>query len=168
MGQDKALLDHNGKSQLQYAYDLLMPFCAKVFISVRADQSKQQGYGHLPQIHDLPQFSGIGPLGGILSAMAAYPDAAWLLLACDLPLVTPQTIRYLIEHRDPQKTATAFISSSDRLPEPLCAIWEAGSRSKALQLLSEGVQCPRKVLIRSDVRLIEQQDPCWLENVNAP
>src|SRR3990167_4508022 len=81
MGQDKSLLTYRSKPQVEHAHDLLMPFCAKIFVSTRADQSKNREYERLAQINDLPQFSDIGPLGGILSAMTTYSGAAWLVLA---------------------------------------------------------------------------------------
>ena len=46
------------------------------------------------------------------------------MLACDLPFLADETLRHLIEHRDPSRLATAYRSSHDGLPEPLCAIWE--------------------------------------------
>ena len=168
MGQDKSVLTYHGKTQVEHAYDLLMPFCARVIVSNRADQVGQKGHGHLPQLHDLPQFSGIGPLGGILSAMTVYsPQAAWLVFACDLPFVTPGAIDYLIQQRDPDKIATAFISTHDQMPEPLCAIWEGHGRDTIARFLNEGVRCPRKILMKSDAHLIVQKDPRWLDNVNT-
>ena len=168
MGQDKSVLTYHGKTQIEYAYDLLVPFCAKVFVSNRAAQARQKGHEYLPQLHDLPQFSDIGPLGGILSAMTVYPQASWLIFACDLPFMTPQAIACLIQQRDPAKFATAFISTSDGLPEPLCAIWEAGGYEHFLELYQQGLRCPRKTLLKSDTHLLTQQNPRWLDNVNTP
>jgi molybdenum cofactor guanylyltransferase len=167
MGQDKALLKYQGKAQVDVAYDLLTQFCDKVFVSTRPDQSSLSAYQHLPQLHDLSQYSEMGPLGGIASALTTYPDSAWLVLACDLPFVTKDTIDYLIRGRNPQKIATAFLSSGDQLPEPLCAIWEPFSLEQIVILGKEGIKCPRKVLIKSSVELLVQQDPKWLDNVNT-
>ena len=167
MGQDKSLLVYHEKPQVEHAYDLLTPFCAKVFVSNRSDQNKQKGHEHLPQLHDNIKFNDIGPLGGILSAMTAYPNAAWLVLACDLPFVTAEAIHYLIDQRDIQKLATAFISAHDQMPEPLCAIWEAHSRERILKFLNKGIQCPRRILLKFDTRLIIQKDPRWLRNINS-
>ncbi len=110
----------------------------------------------------------IGPLGGILSAMKEYPDADWLVLACDLPFITDETIQTLLDMRDPQKTATAFISTQDALPEPLCAIWEGHAYDSILKLFNEGIHCPRKVLIKSNTHLLKQNNPHWLDNINTP
>ena len=161
MGQDKALLCYHGKPQVEYVRDLLEGVCAKVFVSGRS-------YFGIPLIEDRPPFMDAGPLGGILSAMTTHPDASWLVMACDLPFVTKETIQYLIENRDPAKAATAFISTSDGLPEPLCAIWEANGFKAFLELFRKGLHCPRKTLIKTNTHLLIQQDPHWLDNVNTP
>jgi molybdopterin-guanine dinucleotide biosynthesis protein A len=63
---------------------------------------------------------------------------------------------------------TAFVSSYDELPEPLCAVWRSGAGDVIRNLIDEGVRCPRKILIRSNTHLIAQQDPGWLDNINTP
>ena len=169
MGQDKALLKFNGKPQIENAYELLQKFCAHVFISIRNDQPVGAISNHPNQyITDALEFTGHGPISGILSAMKEYPEANWLILACDLPFVTEETIETLIKNRDPQKTATAFLSSTDNLPEPLCAIWEGRSYNQILKLFQENIHCPRKILLKSTPKLIPQPNPKWLTNINTP
>ena len=168
MGKDKANLEFHGKKQSEYCCELLAPFCEKIFISNRKEQTDLEEQKERPQIHDTAPFAGIGPLGGILSAMTLYSEASWLVLACDLPLVNAKTIEHLIKHRNPQKMATAFISTHDGLPEPLCAVYEAKSRDHLVMFLKEGIECPRKILINSDVELLKQPDTMTLENINTP
>jgi len=165
MGQDKALLKFHGKPQVEHIFDLLQKSCTEVFLSKRKDQTP---YKNMAFIDDSDEFAGQGPLSGILSAMKKYPGAAWLIVACDLPFVTEKTIQSLIDQRDPQKTATAFISTHDGLPEPLCAIWEGEAFSSILKLFNEGIHCPRKILIKNNAHLLKQNDPRWLENINTP
>jgi len=165
MGQDKSLLEFHGKPQIEYIYDLLQKCCGQVFLSKRADQKT---YKNIPFINDVNEFADHGPLGGILSAMKEYPDASWIIMACDLPFVTEETIQTLLVQRDPQKTATAFISTQDALPEPLCAVWEGHAYDSILKLFNEGIHCPRKILIKSNVCLLQQTNPHWLDNVNTP
>ena len=164
MGQDKALMNYHGKTQIEYVHDLLTQAgCQQVFLSHRKDQAS---YPKITSIHDNASLTATGPLVGILSAMKTYPEASWLVLACDLPFVNSQTLLTLIEHRDPSKFATAFKSVHDELPEPLCAIWEGDSYEKAMEFLKQAIHCPRKVLIKSDIKILDQQDPRWLDNVN--
>lgn len=165
MDVDKSMLDYHGKSQVEHCCDLLSNLCGSVFISNREDQSQLRGHKNFPQIHDI--FHNIGPLGGILSAMSVHPDVAWLVLACDLPLVNKKTIELLIRQRDRSKIATAFKSIKDpKLPEPLCAIYETKSQSQLKKFLDRGIHCPRKILISSDVHLIVQDQKSALNNIN--
>lgn len=168
MGKDKSTLCYHAKMQVEYAYDLLLTCCPKVFVSNRPDQSELTGHKDLPQLHDLPQYSGKGPLSGILSAMDRYPCVAWLVVACDLPFLTSKACADLIKERDPNKIATAFISVYDQLPEPLCAVWEPAAKKVVLDSFNKGVLCPRKVLIQTGAHLIKPHDPHWLDNVNDP
>jgi molybdopterin-guanine dinucleotide biosynthesis protein A len=165
MQRDKAALSYHGKPQLQWTYELLSEFTAATFISVRPDQREEDTRRSLPQIVD--RRPGIGPLAGIEAALLSHPKAAWLVVACDLPFITVETLRYLTEQRDATRTATAFRSAHDDLPEPLCAIWEPRSREQVLAAIATGKQCPRKVLINSDARLLNLPHTQALDNVNT-
>ena len=168
MRKDKASLKFHGKAQAAYCYELLGKFCSKVFISNRKEQKNSPGQKRFPQIHDQAPYLNIGPLGGILSAMTKFPNVDWLVLACDLPFVNEETIHYLIVHRNSKKTATAFISTYDNLPEPLCTIYERHARELMIDHLNSAKTCPRKFLINADVELINQMNPQSLDNINNP
>ncbi len=168
MKKDKSILRYHGKTQVEYSFDLLSKFCEKVFISNRKAQSSLPGHKGLPQIHDHPEFRDIGPLAGILSAMTEYPKVAWLALACDLPFLKPKTLQTLIKKRNQNKIATAYLSTHDGLPEPLCAIYEPQGKTQLSRFLNKGITCPRKILINSTVELLKQNDKMALENINDP
>jgi molybdopterin-guanine dinucleotide biosynthesis protein A len=166
MGRDKAALHYHGRSQLEWAFELLDSVCEKTFVSVRPDQSNEITRAKLPQIADLQP--GIGPIAGISAALEAHPDKAWLVLACDLPFLSLDTLDNLIAHRDPTKIATAYRSTHDGLPEPLCAIWEPSARETVNKWIAMGKQCPRKILINSDTALLDPIDSHALDNINTP
>jgi molybdopterin-guanine dinucleotide biosynthesis protein A len=166
MGKDKALLERDGRSQLAHAMALLGRHLERVFVSTRADQQEEPERARYEQIVD--RYDDLGPLAGILSAMDEYPEADWLVVACDLPNIDDGTIMHLLANRSAGQPFTAYISSHDGLPEPLCAIWRAGSAGIVRQFADEGIHCPRKILIRSQTHLIEQADPRSLDNVNTP
>jgi len=165
MGRDKAYLKFHGKPQIEHVFNLLKKHCVEVFLSKRKDQ---KAYKHFKYIDDAREFSNHGPLGGILSAMKEYTDADWLVVACDLPFITDETIQTLLDFRNPQKIATAFISTQDARPEPLCAVWEGHAYDSILKLFNEAIDCPRKILMKSDAHLLEPNDPHWLDNINTP
>jgi molybdopterin-guanine dinucleotide biosynthesis protein A len=167
MGRDKAALEFDGRSQLARAFALLAPLTARCFVSVRADQRDDPLRADYPQIIDLP--NGMeGPVGGIRAAQLAHPEAAWLVVACDLPLLDAATLQHLLASRDPARLATAYRSSRDGLPEPLCAIWEPASAGPLAAYLAGARTCPRKFLIESDTLLLDQPRPESLDNVNTP
>lgn len=166
MGSDKALLKRDGRTQLARAVELLEPRVARVFVSTREDQSEETERSRYAQIMD--RYSGLGPVAGILSAMDTNPEVNWLIVACDLPNLDAVTVdKLLAQHRD-DEPFTAYRSSHDGLPEPLCAIYSPQSRELIRRFVDEGLHCPRKMLIRSDARLLEQPNPGALDNINTP
>lgn len=165
MKQDKGALEYHGTSQRQYVHKQLQQLGVEAFISCRQEQIDQMEEG-LPLLPDT--FQGLGPMGALLTAFREDPDCAWLAIACDLPYLTLDSLRYLVDNRDASKVATAFQSPFDDFPEPLITMWEPKSYPVILNFLSQGYSCPRKVLINSDVRILEAPHPKELGNVNHP
>ncbi|MDP9079528.1 MAG: NTP transferase domain-containing protein [Bacteroidota bacterium] len=164
MGFDKGAVNWHGKEQRYYMADLLTPFCNEVFISCRADQQQEIDSNYL----SLPDtFTGLGPYGAILSAFREKPDSAWLVIACDLPLMDENALQYLVDNRNASSVATAYQSPLNEFPEPLITIWEPKSYPLLLSFLAQGYSCPRKVLINSDVTLLHSENPEALTNVNT-
>ncbi|MEO6095599.1 MAG: NTP transferase domain-containing protein, partial [Fibrobacteria bacterium] len=166
MRVDKASLRYHGKPQTEHCLDLLAPHCTQRFVSCRADQAEQPGFAGLPLLPDA--FLDMGPLGGILSAFKAHRHAAFLVVACDLPFLDSAGLDALARGRDPFKIATAFAGPQDGLPEPLCAIYEPRCYPRALQLLGQGISCPRKIILNSSSRMLTAADPRFLHNANDP
>jgi molybdopterin-guanine dinucleotide biosynthesis protein A len=166
MGQDKAKLMRGEESQLAYVAGLLDAALDRVFVSTRADQKDEPERSRFEQIVDA--YDDLGPVAGILSAMDRFPEASWLVVACDLPNIDSSTISYLLQHRSYEKPFSAFISSHDGLPEPLCAVYARSSADILRDFVADGLHCPRKMLLRSDSHLLEQPNPHSLDNVNTP
>ena len=166
MGTDKGLLTYHNKPQREYLYEQMRPLCQSVFLSIRPEQreSLPEGFGF---IADENKYRG--PLNGLLSAHHAYPEAAWLVVACDLPLVDREVLQYLLSRRDPKAMATAFATRKTGLPEPLAAIWEPhGLRAAEIHLQTSESSCPRKFLINTKTTLVYPEDDLWVANANAP
>lgn len=166
MGRDKAALDWQGRPALERAFELLAECTDRAFVSLRADQAGEPLRASRPHIVDGD--TGSGPIAGIAAAQAAFPGAAWLVLACDLPFVDAAALRHLLARRDRSRLATAYRSAHDGLPEPLCAIWEPASREPVLEFIAAGRHCPRKFLIQSGAALVDLPTPQALDNVNTP
>ncbi|WP_202800252.1 NTP transferase domain-containing protein [Pontibacter sp. BAB1700] len=165
MGQDKGAMAWHGKEQRYHMADLLGELCEQVYISCRTEQQAELDVNY-STLTDT--FIGLGPYGAILSAFRKDPDAAWLVVACDLPLLDPATLKHLVEHRNTSANATTYASPQDGFPEPLIAIWEPKSYQVLLSFLAQGYTCPRKVLRNCEIHLIESANADALLNVNTP
>ena len=165
MGKDKGAIDYHGMPQREYAAGLLDDLCEKTFLSCRSEQADGlKDAGALI----LDTFTGLGPMGAILSAFREQPEVAWMVVACDLPLLDEKTLGFLRENRNASKIATTFRSPVNEFPEPLVTIWEPRSYPVLLQFLAQGYSCPRKALINSPVEVLEVPEAEALLNVNTP
>ena len=131
MGTDKGLIEYHGVPQREYLYQLLSKVCNRTYISLREDQEEKVPFGYAT-LKDENRFRG--PFNGMLSAHGHHPEVAWLVLACDLPLVDLPALKQLLSERNHEKLATAFANEDDPLPEPLCAIWGTARTSKSNRL----------------------------------
>lgn len=165
MGTDKAELRYGEKTQVQRAVELLEPWCASVHVSRAPGQPLPEGMGEEQVLRD--RFLDFGPLGGLLTAFCHDRQAAWLVVACDLPLLTGRTIAFLMASRDPAAAATAFLSPDGSFPEPLCTVWEPLVHPQAFLALASGRTCPRRLLSGAQVRLLPAPGQ-ELFNANTP
>ncbi|WP_396638241.1 NTP transferase domain-containing protein [Maribacter sp. R77961] len=165
MGEDKGLISYHGIPQRDHLYQLLNQVCDITYLSIREDQ-KEEIAAEVNTIVDKNEYRG--PYNGLLSAHKTFPDVAWLVLACDLPLIDRESLKDLINARDASKMATAFANAENPLPEPLCALWEPKALSTSLSYLEEGNgTCPRKFLINNEVKLVFPKRKEVLLNANS-
>jgi molybdopterin-guanine dinucleotide biosynthesis protein A len=166
MGQDKALIAYHGEPQAVVAWRLLTQVCGQAWVSLRADQVTQAPYVDLPSIVD--EAVAAGPMRGVLSAFKQDPNAAWLVLACDLPGVTEEMLRQLLATRQSGTLATAFVAGGDASPEPLCAVYEPEALPVLQERAAAGRYSLRQFLQAHPVSRLVAPSPQSLANVNAP
>ncbi len=170
MGRDKAALEHAGQTQLARLFDLLSRHLPEVRVAVRSDQQAEPLRRAFPQVLDLEPTDALpvgGPMAGLLGAFAYAPDHAWLVVACDLPLLDDAAILQLLAEREPNAIATAYTSSHDGLPEPLCALWEPAAAAALRAHVATGNLCPRKFLLRHHAHLLSARSSVST-NINTP
>ncbi|MFT5724853.1 MAG: molybdopterin-guanine dinucleotide biosynthesis protein A [Bacteroidia bacterium] len=163
MGVDKSTLMYDNQRQLDRVTDVVGSLISDVYISCMKGQVIETDY---PIIVDL--VDDMGPLGAIESAFRSFPNNAWLVVACDLPLLDKSVIEQLLSNRSVKHVATAFLNSETGFAEPLITIWEPKSYVRMKQFEALGYSCPRKVLINSDTNLLTPNDSGKLTNVNTP
>lgn len=159
MSTDKSLLDYHGLSQREYLFQLLSKFCYEVYFSSRQEQALSENV--------ILDTLAISPISGILSAFEHNSQTAWLVLACDMPLVNEEALKLLIEHRNPEKIATAFYNPEIDAPEPLITIYEPKAFPLLIKYIEAGNKSPKIFLQNNAVQLIEVKEKSFLKNVNT-
>lgn len=165
MGMDKGALDYHGRPQAQRCYGILRAVCDKVYVSVHRDQLTAEPYAHLPCLRD--RFEGLGPAGGLLTAQTEHPEAAWLVLACDMPYVDVDVIQMLLNAGDSSQIGTAF-RATDGKPEPLCAVYEPQSASVLHKALARGERSLRRLLMTCGACIVDPPNAESLTRINTP
>jgi molybdopterin-guanine dinucleotide biosynthesis protein A len=94
-GRDKALLEVNGQTLLQRTVATLQQIAGDVLVLGPAERAEQVAGVEVLQ-DALP---GIGPLGGIYTALRARPGRALLVVAVDLPFLDAALLRFLLALR---------------------------------------------------------------------
>ena len=108
MGEDKATLCFKGRSLKTIALDALAPHYTSLF---------ELGPGG---IEDAPDFKG--PMRGIMAALHHCPQARWLILACDMPLVDATALAWLLKQSEHEHLAVIPRTSDGQL-HPTCALY---------------------------------------------
>jgi len=90
-GENKALVAVEGVPLIERVANVL----GSVFNRVVLVTNNPDEYKHLrlPMFEDLVK--GLGPVGGILTGLSAIEEEAGFLVACDMPFLNPNLIRYM-------------------------------------------------------------------------
>jgi molybdenum cofactor guanylyltransferase len=153
MGRDKALLEIGGRSLLERAAALLVPLAASV--SLVGESPRYAEFG-LPMIAD--RWPGAGPLGGIATALFRARQPWSLVLACDLPFVTGDFLRWLCARAvsDTQNSFDALVPATKQGLEPLCAAYRSSSVRALDQALVRGARKVTDGLAALRVQLVPE------------
>ncbi len=166
MGRDKALLEYYGQPHAQYLYQLLSQYCEQVFLSARSQQWQGTPLAALPTLTDTVPSEG--PIAGILTALRTYPQVNWLVVACDLPYLSDQTLAPLLQHYREDVVATCYHHPQEGFPEPLCAIYTPQAREVFEAAHAAGQRCPVKVLQQAGCHRIPPPHATATANINTP
>ena len=123
-GKPKHLLVENGKTWLEKKTELLNNVTHKL-VAVRTG-TIPKGLPGIVSLTDAPDIPG--PMAGILSAMRWAPYASWLAVACDLPNLSIEAMRWLLSTRKPGVWATLPRLNGNVGNEPLLAHYDFRSQ----------------------------------------
>jgi len=144
MGRAKAQIPLGDTTWGCYLYELLRKVTGREPVLV-GKGSIGEGGASLPRVGD--RRPGAGPLSAILGLYAAYPDADFLVLACDLPGMQAAELRWLINEASGSDRAVVWPRFPDRHHgEPLAACYRAEARRLLEDAWSRGERGLRTAL----------------------
>ncbi|MCC6397876.1 MAG: molybdenum cofactor guanylyltransferase [Bacteroidetes bacterium] len=167
MGEDKALVQFHGTTLLEHSIRILQSAVHPVVVACgQADRYLLPGVRCIADgIQDR------GPLGGILAALEESSADAVLILACDLPFVTPGLLHTL--STAPPADSIVLPASGGEL-QPLCGRYPRSLKPALHRFLAEGrrkvmdfveSQNHHYIVITPDHPLFR---PSLLANINTP
>ncbi len=96
-GQDKGLVDYNGRAMIECALEAIVPVVDEVYINANRNLDQYRRYGQ-PVISDQTETFD-GPLAGVLSALSKSTSDILLVIPCDSPLVESSHLKKMLEVR---------------------------------------------------------------------
>jgi len=164
MGRPKQLLTHGGRSLAEIAAAALAPHVGEVLLLGGGEVAPP--LAHLRRLPDPPGI--VGPLAGLVAAHRWSPAAAWLVAACDLPLVGPEAVAWLKQRRRPGRWAV--VPGHGAGVEPLLAGYEPQAMAWLEGEAAVGRRAPRAIARHPKVATPappEALAAAWT-NVNTP
>jgi len=115
-GQNKAFLEIGGIRLIDLVAGQMKNIFKRVILVT--NQKRDYEYLGIPMVEDL--IKGLGPIGGIYTGLRNIADKAGFFIACDMPFINKQLVRYMVDIRD---NHAAVVPSVGNEIEPLHAIY---------------------------------------------
>jgi len=163
MGRDKALLPYGDGTLVEHVAAQVASAAGSVALAGSAIQYAALG---LPCIPD--NFPGSGPLAGIQAALAAS-SATWnLVVACDMPALTVDFLKGLLEAAESADAGALVPAWPSGWLEPLCAVYRRELADPLAEILRRGERQIVRALASLDVARWPITQPEYFENLNTP
>lgn len=171
MGRDKALLPVGGVPMALLQARKLEAACGRAaFVGKEPGPIASSGY---PFVAD-----GTGEraaLHGLVAALAWSPDEENLVLAADVPAVSPELLAALLA-RLAASGAPAVVPTEGGHPQPLCAAWAKRALPALRRAAAAGVLSMRRAVESSGAVVLSEEEtsrlpgyaPGAFRNVNTP
>jgi molybdenum cofactor guanylyltransferase len=119
MGGEKGLQLLGEFPLIEYAENALAGVCHDIIISSNGSGYDTRGRRVVADV--IPH---IGPMGGIWSCLSQSHTAGNLVLSCDLPFITPEFMKYILNHSAGYDIVVPWMGE-ERF-EPLCGYYNRG------------------------------------------
>jgi molybdenum cofactor guanylyltransferase len=132
MGTNKAFVLLDGRMLLARALDLARSLTSDVRIV--GDPSKFASFASVVE----DQFPGCGPLAGIHAALHSSQTDLNLILAVDMPFLTPALLQYMLGRANGSDSTMVTVPRAAQGWQPLCAVYRRDFAAIAEKALRAG------------------------------
>jgi len=166
MGRDKATMDAGGATMVERSVEALRSIASPiVVVSETGDRYRLPG---CQEIAD--RTPGLGPVGGIVTALHHLGPGLHLVVACDMPFLNTELLSLLVRLADDGDEVVAPLIRGR--PEPLCAAYRYTALPVLEQFLQTGQRAAHRALESLDTRyvdetLLRQVDPELASFINV-
>jgi molybdopterin-guanine dinucleotide biosynthesis protein A len=164
MGRNKALLKLGSRTLLEITASAVCEAAGNATIVGPPDAYPSLGFPVIPdrQPH-------LGPLAGIETALFET-TAGWnLIVACDMPGLTPPVLRRILDEADAQPDAGCILPvGGNGFVEPLCAAYHKRMLPVISQALASGIRKVTEALPPESVHYLPALEDRAFQNVNTP
>jgi molybdopterin-guanine dinucleotide biosynthesis protein A len=168
MGTDKSFVLFEGRPMIENVLDTVSGLGDETLLIT----NKPDEYEHLnlPMVSDV--YPGLGPLGGIFTAVHAASHPHTLIVACDMPWLNRPLLEYMISLR---QTADVVVPRWEKFPEPLHAIYSKACLDPIEEKLKARMLKITVFFGQVNVRFVEREeierfdeDGRSFANINSP
>jgi molybdopterin-guanine dinucleotide biosynthesis protein A len=164
MGSTKALVEIDRVAMANRVADAMRGAGCSLLVALGGDPIELAPLG-LPVVAD--SSPGAGPLPAVIAALDwARPASEVMILACDLPFITPGALGRLTAAAAARRDADVVVARTDRL-EPACALWRRSARDRLAALVDEGERALHRAVAAISAVEVDV-DPAELRNINTP
>lgn len=118
IGQEKGLMDFRSKPLVSYAINVLEKLTDTIIIGANNELEKYKAFGY-PVITD--EISGIGPMGGLYTALKESPFEKNYIIPCDMPFINAELLSHLYKNMGDDDIVVA--TQGPDKTEPLCGVY---------------------------------------------
>lgn len=168
MGRDKAALVLEGEPLLARVIGRLGIVTSEVLVVGPPERAAL-----VPQVRVVPDIqAGMGPVGGIYTALRAARTDRVFVVACDMPFVRPALVRYLLELAEGH---AVVVPRTARGTEQMHAVYTKACLAALQESIAAGELAVSRLYGRVATRIVEPEE--WgrydadgesMTNVNTP
>jgi molybdenum cofactor guanylyltransferase len=169
-GQDKGLIEINGKAMIHYVIEALKPQVAEILINANRNTEQYEKFAYPVVSDQLENFQG--PLAGIAATMGVAKTKYICTCPCDGPLLAQDLVRRLssaIHPTSSDENVSIAVAHDGKRLQPVYALLNCELRLSLLNYLNQGERKIDLWFAQHKFKAVDFSDrpECFI-NINTP